>query len=167
VQAIPLPTLNSTRLQLLTARYLKCVRRANVGSGREGAGAEGGAGYASTYINYQRVGLSGRLTAFDRVWACLTAFETAQGGARGKLVVPAGSEGASEASKRACGPPTPAPFINSPPFDQTPYHACSPPNDCTHPHPQEYEVPDDEESACARELPTPLELAEEVRARGR
>ncbi|GBF87876.1 hypothetical protein Rsub_00588 [Raphidocelis subcapitata] len=81
VQAIPLPTLNSTRLQLLTARYLKCVRRANVGGGFGGGGGEAllGAGYAGTYINYQR----------------------------------------------------------------------------------EYEVPDDEESACARELPTPLELAEQ------
>jgi len=28
--------------------------------------------------------------------------------------------------------------------------------------PQEYEVPDDDEGYCARELPTPLELAEQV-----
>lgn len=77
VQAIPLPTLNSTRLQLLTSRYLKCVRRANTAAY---GGAGGGASApSSAYINYQR----------------------------------------------------------------------------------EYEVPDDDESTCARDLPTPLELAEQ------
>jgi hypothetical protein len=54
VQAIPLPTLNSTRLQLLTGRYLKCVRRANTGAAGYG-GAAAAAGVTQGYINYQRV----------------------------------------------------------------------------------------------------------------
>lgn len=44
VQAIPLPTLNSTRLQLLTSKYLKCVRRRQDGGGAGGGGAGGLAG---------------------------------------------------------------------------------------------------------------------------
>jgi len=57
VQAIPLPTLNSTRLQLLTSRYLKCVRRSN--NAAFGVDAES---VPTAYINYQRVG-------FGLMWA--------------------------------------------------------------------------------------------------
>ncbi|WIA40997.1 hypothetical protein OEZ86_004639 [Tetradesmus obliquus] len=54
VKAIPLPTLNSTRLQLLAARYLKCIRTSSTGLVGFSSGSYMSYQQPPGYVSYQQ-----------------------------------------------------------------------------------------------------------------